>query len=121
MPHAAAEFRPTLFQFVLVIASLPQSNEPVRSFQATHAAAAEAETATKAAATAAAFAFDLPAVAAAIAHHAAIAHSEVEVPRRTQGHFTFLEFLAVLASLIFGLVQEEAAPVGVAVVGDFLV
>ena len=32
-----------------------------------------------------------------------------------------LEFFAVLAALVFGLVQEEAAPVGVTIVGDFLV
>ena len=60
-------------------------------------------------------------MAATIFGLAAIAHSEVEVPWRAKCNFAFFEFFAILATLIFGFVQEETAPIGVCVVGDFLV
>ena len=99
--------------------------QPVRAGEAhAHHAAATAELAAV---------FDLPAAgaraseaathAAHAAPHAAllatavfglgtVTHGEVEVPRRSEGH------LAALA--VLGLVEEEAAPVGVCVVGQFL-
>ena len=59
-------------------------------------------------------------VATPIFRLGSVAHGKVKVPRRTKSHLTFLVFLTILAALVLGFMQEETTPVGVRVVGDFL-